>query len=135
MTTISSTASPTNVAAAPQTTAAKTALDYDAFLKLFIAQMKNQDPMNPNDPSQTLSQLASFSNVEQSIRLNEKLDTLVSSSNASLASSLIGKRLTSLDGSISGIAESMENAGGQITAVLDNGKRIPLAGGYRLAGA
>jgi flagellar basal-body rod modification protein FlgD len=133
--TIGPTTSQTNVPVAPQTTAAKTALDYNAFLQLFMAQMKNQDPTNPNDPTQNLAQLASFSNVEQSIRLNEKLDSLVSSSNANLASSLIGKRLTSLDGSVSGIAASMENTGGNFTAILDNGQRIPLADGYRLAGA
>jgi flagellar basal-body rod modification protein FlgD len=135
MTVVSPASSQTAVPAAPQTTAAKTALDYNAFLKLFIAQMKNQDPMNPNDPSQTLSQLASFSNVEQSIRLNEKLDTLVSSSDANLASSLVGKRLSSLDGSVSGIVASMESDGGKLSAVLDSGRKIQLADGYKLAGA
>lgn len=135
MTTVSPAASTPSAAPAGQSTAVKTALDYNAFLNLFIAQMKNQDPTKPNDPSQTLSQLASFSNVEQSIRLNEKLDALVSSSEANLASSLIGKRLSSLDGTVSGIARSMERADGRFTAILDNGRRIPLSDGYRLSGA
>src|SRR5581483_10586188 len=38
-------------------------LDYDAFLRLLIAQMKNQDPTKPTDPSQFVAQLASFSSV------------------------------------------------------------------------
>jgi flagellar basal-body rod modification protein FlgD len=109
---------------APATSSAsKASLDYDAFLKLFMAQMKNQDPLNPNDPSQNLAQLASFSNVEQSLKLNEKLDVL------------IGKRLSSADGSVTGIATSVETVDGKSSAVLDNGKKISLADGYRLAGA
>lgn len=135
MTTVTSaTVQPASPAPATSS-AAKANLDYDAFLKLFMAQMKNQDPLNPNDPSQNLAQLASFSNVEQSLKLNEKLDILISSSNATLASSLIGKRLSSTDGSITGIATSVETVDGKSSAVLDNGKRISLAAGYRLAGA
>ena len=36
-------------------------LDYNAFLQLLIAQMKNQDPTKPTDPAQFIAQLASFS--------------------------------------------------------------------------
>jgi flagellar basal-body rod modification protein FlgD len=133
MTTVSPVSSQPSGAAPTQSTALKTGLDYNAFLQLFMAQMKNQDPTAPTDPSQSLSQLASFSNVEQTIRLNDKLDSLVSSSNATLAASLIGKRMSSLDGSISGIATGMENIDGNFSAVLDNGRKIPLSDGYKLS--
>ena len=135
MTTVTSATMRPASPAPANSSASKASLDYDAFLKLFMAQMKNQDPLNPNDPSQNLAQLASFSNVEQSLKLNEKLDILISSSNATLASSLIGKRLSSADGSVTGIATSVETVDGKSSAVLDNGKKISLADGYRLAGA
>jgi flagellar basal-body rod modification protein FlgD len=135
MTTVTSATMRPASPAPANSSASKASLDYDAFLKLFMAQMKNQDPLNPNDPSQNLAQLASFSNVEQSLKLNEKLDVLISSSNATLASSLIGKRLSSADGSVTGIATSVETVDGKSSAVLDNGKKISLADGYRLAGA
>ena len=54
-------------------------VDYNAFLKLLIAQMKNQDPTKPMDSAQFIAQLASFSNVEQGIKMNQKLDTLMTS--------------------------------------------------------
>lgn len=132
MTAISGVNSQASSATPSRSTAIKTGLDYDAFLKLFMAQMKSQDPTNPTDPSQTLAQLASFSNVEQSIRLNDKLEALISSSNATLAASLVGKRMSTLDGSITGIATGMENKDGSYSVVLDNGRKIPLAGGYSL---
>jgi flagellar basal-body rod modification protein FlgD len=40
------------------------------FLQLLVAQIKNQDPMNPTDGVQFLTQLAQFSALEQSISLN-----------------------------------------------------------------
>ena len=115
--------------------ALKTNMDYDSFLKLFMAQMKNQDPTKPNDPTSTLSQLASFSNVEQSIKLNGKLDSLLSASNATLASTLIGKTLSSLDGKISGIAASVTTGSDGLFATLKSGQTLPLDSGYRIGGA
>jgi flagellar basal-body rod modification protein FlgD len=110
--------------------AAKAKLDYDSFLRLFVASMKNQDPTKPNDPAQSLAQLASFSTVEQSIKLNEKLDSLVTSSAASLAASLVGKSVSSMDGAVSGTVSRVENDGAGLVAVLESGGRVPLSGGY-----
>jgi len=119
----------------PPSTTLKTNMDYDSFLKLFMAQMKNQDPTKPNDPTATLSQLASFSNVEQSIRLNGKLDSLLAASNATLASALIGKAISSLDGSISGIAINVEVSENGLTATLRDGRNLNLSDGYRIGAA
>ncbi len=46
----------------------------DMFLKLLVAQMKNQDPTNPASPDQLAAQLAQFSSLEQLVSMNEKLD-------------------------------------------------------------
>lgn len=112
--------------------AAKASLDYGAFLRLFIASMKNQDPTKPNDPSQTLAQLASFSNVEQSIKLNDKLDQLVSSSAAAVAASMVGKTLSSLDGRSAGLVSAVEIGKSGPVAVLQDGTRLDLSLGYRI---
>lgn len=49
------------------------ALGKDEFLKLLVAQMKNQDPMNPMDGQQMAAQLAQFTSVEQLINANDTL--------------------------------------------------------------
>lgn len=135
MTGITATTPSTTVPAAqPKSDAAKANLDYSAFLRLFVASLKNQDPTKPNDPSQTLSQLANFSNVEQSIKLNEKLDQLVSASSASVAASLIGKEVSSLDGALSGVVSTVENGPAGVLAILEDGSRLDLALGYRVSG-
>jgi len=132
MTTITQTTSQVTTGAAAPSSAEKASMDYDAFLQLFIAQMKNQDPMNPNDPTQSLAQLASFSNVEQSIKLNEKLDRLIAASDTTLASAIIGRQMSNLDESISGVVVSVENGPDGLSAILDSGETLLLSDGYKL---
>ncbi len=55
-------------------------VDYNTFLQLLIAEMQNQDPTNPMDTSQYMSQFAQLSWVEQAMQTNSKLDALLSSS-------------------------------------------------------
>ena len=114
-------------------TSAKADLDYNSFLKLLVATMQNQDPTQPNDPAQTLSQLASFSNVEQSIKLNDKLDSLLSMSGAGQAAGLVGKTVTSLDGKTTGVVESVEVGSKGLTVVIEGGTRIDISGGFKVS--
>ena len=51
--------------------------DYDMFLRLMTAQLKNQDPLQPLDGTEFVAQLAQFSGVEQQIKTNERLDFLL----------------------------------------------------------
>ena len=60
----------TNAGAAATQAAASDPLGKDAFLKLLVAQMKNQDPLNPQDPTQSVTQLAQFSALEQAVQTN-----------------------------------------------------------------
>lgn len=62
---------------APATTTAQThSADFQMFLKMLTAQMKNQDPMNPIDSTAYATQLATFSGVEQQVKTNELLTAL-----------------------------------------------------------
>lgn len=45
----------------------------DAFLKLLMAEMQNQDPMNPMDSKETVAQMAQFSTVEQLTKVSESV--------------------------------------------------------------
>ena len=64
--------------------------------------MKNQDPTSPMDSTQYVAQLAAFSQVEQSVQINSKLDQMLQSSALAQADSLIGRTITSADGKITG---------------------------------
>ena len=104
-------------------------LDYDAFLQLLIAQMKNQDPTKPTDPSQFVAQLASFSSVEQAIKTNNKLDSMMTSLALNQAESFIGRNVASADGSVQGVVAGIRIVSGGAVAILENGRELPLEAG------
>ena len=53
------------------------ATDYETFLRMLTTQIQNQDPLNPMESSDFAVQLATFSGVEQQVRTNDLLSTLV----------------------------------------------------------
>lgn len=55
----------------------KLADDFDQFLSLLTTQLQNQDPLAPMDSTEFTNQLVQFSQVEQQINQNKKLDSLV----------------------------------------------------------
>jgi len=74
----------------------ETALGKDAFLQLMIAQLQNQDPLNPAKNEDFIAQLAEFSSVEGIQNINETLSELslaFRSSQALEASSLVGRQV------------------------------------------
>lgn len=75
-------------------------LGQDAFLKILIAQIQNQDPMNPMEDKEFIAQMATFSQLEQSMKMNESLDILVESQLVSPVikySHMIDKKVTYKD--------------------------------------
>ncbi|AZO74004.1 MULTISPECIES: flagellar hook assembly protein FlgD [unclassified Mesorhizobium] len=110
----------------------KTAVDYQSFLKLLIAEMKNQDPTKPMDSTQYVAQLATFSQVEQSVQTNTKLDQIMQSSALSQADALIGRSITSADGKTTGIVASVKLASSGLIAVLKDGTEVPVGAGVSI---
>ena len=88
--------------AAAATTAAdaamkqSTGMDKNDFLTLFVTQLQNQDPLNPQDSSQFIGQLAQLTQVEQAYNTNTNLETLIAQGNNSSTLStlsMIGKQV------------------------------------------
>ena len=118
---------------ATTTSAATPTLNYDDFLKLLMAQMQYQDPTSPTDSTQWVSQLATFSNVEQAIQTNAKLDQILSNSTIGDAGALIGRTVTSADGQTSGVIVSVVTSANGASATLSDGATIDLASGVTVS--
>jgi flagellar basal-body rod modification protein FlgD len=69
-------------------------LGQDAFLKLLVAEMQHQDPMQPTDSAQMMAQLAQFSSVEQLNKVASSITSMQSSQTFSGAVALLGKSVT-----------------------------------------
>jgi flagellar basal-body rod modification protein FlgD len=114
------------------------ALDKDAFMELLVAQLQNQDPLEPASNEEFIGQLASFSSLEQLENLNGNIMTMVmlNQSNALLGqmtegSALIGQAVSWTDAetgvSGSGVVDSVKilegmaflNVGGEDVALID----------------
>jgi flagellar basal-body rod modification protein FlgD len=77
----------------------KDVVNKDQFLTMLIAQLQNQDPLNPMEGTDFTAQLAQFSSLEQLTNMNTNLETLFANqqiSNRVEAVNLIGKDITAL---------------------------------------
>jgi flagellar basal-body rod modification protein FlgD len=94
------------------------ALGKDDFLKLLVAQLQHQDPMQPTDNAEYMGQLAQFSTLEQITNVGEEMKRLRSSSQVDQAVAMIGKQVgyTTEDGTAaSGVVASVAIDDGEIT--------------------
>ncbi|WP_238123883.1 MULTISPECIES: flagellar hook assembly protein FlgD [unclassified Xanthobacter] len=119
--------------AATTSTGSPSSVDYRAFLQLLVAQLQNQDPTSPMDSTAYMSQLASFSQVEQSVASNAKLDSLLAASALQTADLALGRTVTSADGSVSGTVASVQITSSGPVATLTNGQSVALGAGVTLS--
>jgi flagellar basal-body rod modification protein FlgD len=75
-TTSNATASGTSQNSSTATAGPSTAVTKNMFLQLLVAQLKNQDPLNPSDPAQFMSQLAQFQQLEQSMNTGQDITAI-----------------------------------------------------------
>ena len=80
------------------------------FLNLMMDQMKNQDPLNPSDPTQYMSELASFSSLDEQIQIQESSSQSASNQAASSALQMLGQNVNYTDG-------NGDTGSGTVTAV------------------
>jgi len=72
-------------------------LDKDSFLKLLVAELRHQDPTQPMNDREFISQMAQFSSLEQMSNMNQAIERLVLRSQSGEAFSLIGKEVEAVD--------------------------------------
>jgi len=107
---------------------ATSALGKEDFLKLFTAQLKAQNPLNPLDGADFTAQLAQFSSLEQLTNLNSGMKNMVmfqGSLQNTLSVSLIGKQVK-MDGGDFHTVQGVQFANGGATLLLDDGTTTQL---------
>ena len=111
------------------TSAAMQGLDTDVFLQLLVSQMKYQNPLDPMDSSQFLSQASQFAMVEQLESLATAQGELKAMQTALLSTQLVGKEITGTamftDEPVTGVVESVK-LGTDTPVLMVDGKQIPL---------
>lgn len=119
-----------SVSAAQSATAQSSfGLDFQSLLKIILTQLTYQDPLKPLDNYQFVSQLAQFSQLQQTQSLNDQITSLLSSQAATQATSLLGKTVdvASNTGSlVSGTVSAVSFSSGtpQITLKTSDGQTV-----------
>ncbi len=94
-----------NVSGAPEASRSASDLSSDDFFKLLIAQLTNQDPMEPTSNAELLQQISSIRDIELSTTLTASLQKLAGQQQFGSASMLIGQYVTSVADSHGNVKE------------------------------
>jgi flagellar basal-body rod modification protein FlgD len=102
-------------------------LDRDAFLKLLITELRNQDPLKPMEDKDFIAQLAQFSSLEQMQQLNKAFEEIGKNEAATRAFAMIGKKVDYVS------SEGYEPATGYVDGIVfDSGLPVLEIGSARV---
>ncbi|MDA8345041.1 MAG: hypothetical protein M0Z66_06115 [Thermaerobacter sp.] len=102
-------------------------LTQNNFLQLLVAQMQNQDPLNPMSSDQFLQEMASFTEVVDLGQLQQLTQSLVNNEVASQGLQLLGRTVTAVDPS------SGQSVSGTVSALtMQNGQPMLTIGSAQL---
>jgi len=116
------------VSATPASAQSAFGLDFQSLLKIILTQLTFQDPLKPVDNFEFVSQLAQFSQLQQSQTLNDQITSLLAAQAASQATSMLGRTVDVSAGAapVSGVVQAVSFASGQplITIKTADGQTI-----------
>ncbi len=96
------------------------------FIKMMVAELENQDPMNPMSNTEMLTQINQMRSITSSDKLSSTIEALSLGQSLSTASSLIGQRVTGVD-------TSGDTVSGKVDKVkIENGEAILYIGNARV---
>lgn len=107
------------------TASSKNAVDSDDFMTLLLAQLENQDPLNPMDSNEMMAQLATLQSLNAMLEMQTTLEDIKEMQQMSYAASLIGKTITAIPDEndtssiLRGVVTSMVTEDGNTTVQVD----------------
>jgi flagellar basal-body rod modification protein FlgD len=118
---------------APQTAGGLASMDTEDFFKILVTEMQNQDPFEPSDTSDLISQVSQIRTIEQADALTSTLDLLTQQQRMGGVTGLIGKYVQAIakddegnDALYEGVVTSVYfNSDGSAVLELDTGQAIP----------
>lgn len=95
-------------------------LDFQSLLKIILTQLTYQDPLKPMDNFEFVSQLAQFSQLQQSQTLNDQITSLLSAQSVTQATGLLGRTVDFTTGSTtsSGVVNAVSLSSGTPTVTV-----------------
>lgn len=95
-------------------------LEFQSLLRIILTQLTYQDPLKPLDNTEFVSQLAQFSQLQQTQSLNDQMTSLLSAQAAMQATALLGRTVdvSTPSSNITGTVESVSFSGGQPTVTI-----------------
>ena len=111
------------VTSSPPAASQANTLGLQDFLKILLTQLNYQDPLKPMDNQEFMAQMAQFTALEQSQRLNDKFDVLIANQAALQSVGLIGRTVdvTTDSGNVTGTVTSLSLQGEQPKVSVSTG--------------
>ena len=110
---------------------AATTLTPSDFIKFMVTELQNQDPLNPTDSNQMLSQMSEIGQLQSSNTLQSSLTSMVQQNQVAAASAMIGKLVQGTDANqnpLTGIVSAVQVTAKGVNLTLNNGgSRLPMS--------
>jgi flagellar basal-body rod modification protein FlgD len=120
-----------NTSATSSTTpSAANTLTANDFIKFLVTELQNQDPLNPTDSNQMLSQMSEIGQLESSTNLQTSLTGMVQQNQMAAAAGMIGKYVQGTDQTknpINGTVAAVQVNSSGVNLVLTSGVTMPMS--------
>ncbi len=106
-------------------------LSSEEFTRIILTELRNQDPLEPNDTGALLEQLSSIRSIQSDLELSDRLESVVLQNEFAGAAGLIGKRVSGLTETgqrVEDVVASVSRGSDGTILNLLGGKRVPMSG-------
>jgi flagellar basal-body rod modification protein FlgD len=99
-------------------------------MNMMMTQLENQDPLNPTNSDQLMTQMSAIGQMQSSTTLDSTLSSLGTQTQIGSASSLMGKQVQGIDSnnnSVTGVVTAVQVASSGVSLQLDSGDTVSLS--------